>query len=59
MKISNNALAGIVFLFAILTMFHYYYAHLIKDMLVPELGIAVFGLFILGILLVTGKLKVK
>ncbi len=59
MKVSSNMLGGIIILIAVLTSFHWYYAHILKGMLVPELAVSVFALYILGALIVTGKLKIK
>ena len=59
MKVSNNILGGIIILIAVLTSFRWYYAHILKGMLVPELAVSVFALYIIGALIVTGKLKIK
>jgi len=64
-RISARMTGGIMIIFAILVLFHWYLVHLVKffagdeSQLIPELGIAVFGLFIIGILIISGKLKIK
>ena len=59
MKISANMLGGIILVVALLTTFHWIYAHILKGTLVPELAVAITILFILGGLIATGKLKIK
>jgi len=58
-RLSGKTLGIILILLSLLTLFHWYYAHIVKGMLVPELAIVFGGSIILGALLVTGKLKVR
>ncbi len=63
--IGSQAFGAIVIGLGILVTFHWYMDHLIKyfagddSQLFPELGIAVFALFIIGIALIAKKLTIS
>jgi hypothetical protein len=64
-NLSNRTTGIILIAFGLLVTFHWYLVHLVKffagddSQLIPELGIAVTGLLVLGIGMTLGFIKVK
>jgi heme A synthase len=59
MEVTHRMMGGIILVISLLVSFHYYTAHLVKGMYVPELAIAIIALYVVAGLMLYGKLMVK
>jgi hypothetical protein len=59
MKVSGRIIGIILVLLSVIGGYHWYFAHLMNDQLVPELGISIIGTAIFGLLFAIKKLEVK